>query len=280
MIAACILLVGTAVRIAFCFPVRQFIGDSDSIVSGLCALNVMDGKSQMFFPGGYRLSPLSCYLPAGLFHILGPTRAALGVTSVLYGLLFLIFGWLALREVAGSRAALPGFLLLAICPIQFLLVNYPVWGYGEITMACALNLWMGLRLLKPQAAGRWNSCLLFGFSVGFAFWTSPQTLMIILPLVLLLLWKRTIAFRNWLVIVGGSLPAALPYVITIARQGLAPFTDSFATKPVSAPAQLISNARYLFDYTLPVLFFSGTAKEIRTRADLAIPFLPDRRRIS
>ena len=273
LIATCILLLGMGVRIALCFPARQFLGDSDAVLSGLCALDVSEGHFPLFFPGGYRLSSQSCYMAAGMFHIFGPTRAALGATSVLYGLLFLIFGWLALREIAGSRSALPGFLLLAIPSIQFLLVNYPVWGYGETMATSALTLWLGFRLLKPQAAGRWRSCLLFGLAVGFAFWTSPQTLMITFPLCLLLLWERTIAFRRWLLIAAGSLIGLIPYALVIARQGLAPFRDGFATKPVSTLAQFVSNAHYLFDYTLPVLFFSGTSHELVKRADLAIPFL-------
>lgn len=273
LIAICILLLGITLRMAFVFPAREFVGDSDSVVSGLCALEVMDGHYPAFFPGGVRTGPLSCYLPAGMFYLLGPTRAALSTTSVLYGALFLIFGWLALRELAGPRAALPALLLLAVPPIQFMLVNYPVWGYEQNIMSCALTLWLGFRLLKPEVASRWKACLLFGLSLAFAFWMSPQTLMITLPLCLMLLWKRSVSFRRWLVIAAGALPAITPYGVVIYRHGLAPFRDSFATKPVTTLPQLISNAHYLFGYSLPVLFFGGTAKDITTRTDLTFPLV-------
>ncbi len=259
--AVAILLLGLVVRVAFCLPAHKYAGDSDAMLAGLCALDVTHGKLPLFFPGGYRLSSQSCYVTAAMFKVFGPNRSALAGTSIFYGILFLIFSWLALREAAGPRAAVVGLVLVAFPPLQFWLVTYPVWGYGEVMAFSACTMWLGFRLLRTdQKRPGWEACL-FGFSVGFSFWTSPQTIMISVPVCAMLLWKRRFTWRSAVVAAGAAALALLPYIVVVAYQGLAPFTTSFQ-KPVSTVAQLIANTDYLFTYTLPVLLFSLMSQQI------------------
>lgn len=262
LVAVLLLLLGTGVHIAFCFPPHRSHADSDAVLAGLCALDVRDGQLPLFFPGGYRLSSQSCYMTAGFFHVFGPNRAALGATTVTYGVLFLVFGWLAIRECAGAWPALAGLLLLALPPLQFWLVTYPAWGYAEVMAFSVCTLWLGLRLLRPEVSKRLFPAILFGLLLGVSFWTSPQTLMISIPLIGLILWRRSVGWRNWVAIACGAMVAAIPYGLVVARFGLAPFTHSFATQPTSGTSQLASNAHYLFTYTLPLLLFSKTSSEI------------------
>jgi len=261
-VAVALLLAGIGVRVAFCFPAHIFPADSDAVLAGLCALGVVNGQLPLFFPSGYRLSSQSCYVTAAMFSLFGPTRSALSATSVFFGSLFLIFGWLALLELTGPEAAIPGLLLMAFPPFQFWLVTYPTWAYTEIMASSALTLWLGFRLLRPQMANRLLVAFLFGISVGFSYWTSPQTVMISAPLIAMLLWTRRPSWRPLAVGGLGCILALLPYTVVLARQGFSPFLSSFATRPVSGLTQFIHNTRYLLGYTFPVLFLSHTTHEI------------------
>ena len=257
-----VLLIGIGARIAFCFPAHKFESDADAVLAGECALEVTDGQMPLFFPGGFRLSSQSCYVTAAMFGIFGPTRSALGATSVFYGTLFLIFSWLALREAGGMRAAVWGLLLVALPPYQFWMVAYPAWGYPEILACCACTFWLGFRLMRPHLKHPIREAFFFGLCLGFSFWTSPQTVMISLPMVLLLLWKRKLPWRSLGTALFASLLPLYPYFLIVAYRGTTPFTTSFATRPVSGATPLIANTQYLLGYTLPVLFFSQTARQI------------------
>jgi hypothetical protein len=79
----------------------------------------------------------------------------------------------------------------------------------------------------------------------------------------LLLLRRKLDWRSLALVVLASLIPLFPYFLVVASHGMAPFTTSFATRPVSGWAQLTSNAGYMLHDTLPVLFFSHTADEIR-----------------
>jgi dolichol-phosphate mannosyltransferase len=257
-----VLLIGIGFRIAFCFPAHRFESDADAVLAGQCAFEVADGQTPLFFPGGFRLSSQSCYVTAAMFGIFGPTRSALGATSVFYGTLFLVFSWLALREAGGMRAAVWGLLLVALPPYQFWMVAYPAWGYPEILACCACTLWLGFRLLRPHLKHPIREAFWFGLCLGYSFWTSPQTVMVSVPVVLLLLWKRRLPWRSLAVTGLSALLPLYPYFLVVAYRGTSPFTTSFATRPVSGATPLIANVQYLFVYTLPVLFFSQTAGQL------------------
>jgi len=258
-----VLLLGIGVQIAFCFPVHKYAGDSDAVVSGLCAFRVTQGQLPLFFPGGFRLSSQSCYVVAAMFRVFGPTRTALAASSVLYGTLFLLFAWLALRQASDQSAALWGLLLVCLPPFQFWLVTYPPWGYSEIMASCACLLWLGFRLFRHPQQHPMRDAILLGFCTGFAFWTSPQTIMISGPLVALLVFARKMPWRSWVVVSLSALVAVYPYWLVIAYRGTAPFANSIYTQPTSGYAQLSSNAAYLMQYSLPVLFFSQIPAGIR-----------------
>ena len=196
-----------------------------------------------------------------MYHVFGLNRLALGATAVLYGALFLLFGWLALREAGGRKAAVLGLALLALPPLQMWWVIYPTWGYTEIMAVSALTLWLGFRLLRSDLRRPLLESFLFGLCLGYAFWTSPQTVMISVPVVALLLWKRTLPWKAWLLAAVGSVLSLFPYIFILATRGTAPFL-TIVTKPVSGEAQLTSNIHYFFGYTLPVLLFSKTSSDI------------------
>jgi dolichol-phosphate mannosyltransferase len=273
LLTIAVLALGIGIRIGFCFPVHHYYGDADAVLAGQCALDVLHGQRPLFFPGGYRLSSQSCYVTAAMFGVFGPTRTALGATSLFYGLLFLVFSWLALREASGSRAAVWGLLLIAMPPLQFWLATYPVWGYPEVVACCACVLWLGFRLLHHKLHHPYREALLYGLCVGFSFWTSPQTVMISIPITALLLLKRRLQWRQLAVVALAFLVSLWPYYLVAFRHGMEPFSSNFAMRPVSGSAQLISNLSYLLDYTLPLLFFSERAGEITTFSTIGIRVL-------
>jgi dolichol-phosphate mannosyltransferase len=260
-LAIAIILAGMAVRIGFSYPAYMFPGDSDGVLAGLCAMEVLDGKLPLFFPGGFRLSSQSCYVSAGLFSLFGVNREALAATSLFYSALFLIFMWLALKQAVGGMPALAGLVLAAFAPLQVLRVTHPPWAYAEIMAICACVLWLGFRLMNKTKVHRWTEYLVFGGCIGFAFWTSPQTVMISGPILAILTFLRIFSLRKLPAVIAGAAICLYPYVLLISYRGTGPL-HSFATKPVTSIEQLHSNFAYLFEYTLPVLLFTDQMREL------------------
>jgi hypothetical protein len=190
-----------------------------------------------------------------MFALFGVGRAALAGTSVFYGILFLIFLWLALKEAVGGGNALLGALIASVAPLQVLLQTYPPWAYAEIMAFSACTMWLGLRLMDNSKPYSWRDYLLFGASVGFSFWTSPQTLMVSGPVLAMLLFLRAIPLRAILLVVTGAAVGLYPYFLLIAYRGTGPL-HSFASQPVTSLVQLQSNLRFLFQFVIPELFFT------------------------
>src|SRR5215467_1259898 len=254
-LGAAIVILGIAIRLGFSYPAHEYPGDSDGILSGLCGLEVMDGTFRLFFPGGFRLSSQSCYVTAGMFSLFGVSREALAATSIFYALLFLVFFWLALREAAGGTAALVGALIAAVPPLQVILSTYPPWAYAEILACSACVLWLGLRLMDNSRERKGVEYFLFGVVLGFAFWTSPQTLMVSGPILCMLVFRRAIPLRVVPFVIVGIAICLYPYFLLIAYRGPGPL-HSFATQPVTSIRQLQSNFSFLLHSVIPTLLFT------------------------
>lgn len=259
--AIVVFLLGLAVLIGFSYPAHMYPGDSDPIHTGLCGLDVLHGQFRLFYPRALRISSQHCYVAAGLFYLFGVSREALSGTSIFYGILFLIFIWTALKEAAGGAAAVIGLVIAAIPPLQVLLVTYPPGPYSDIMAFSACTVWLGLRLMDISKPHKQLEYLLFGVSLGFAFWTSQQTLMVSVPVLGMLIFLRAIPGRAIAPMVAGGAICLLPYVLLIAYLGIGPL-ENFTNRPVSSFEQLRANVTYLIQYVIPMLFFTREQNQL------------------
>jgi hypothetical protein len=242
---------GVLLRAALYFPLALFQIDSDGVLAGLCAFRIADSQLPVFFPGGSRLSAASCYVAAGYFHLFGVGRVALAFVGLTWGLLFLVFMLLFLRQMLGERLACLGMLFAVVPPEQFMTVTYVPWGYGEIMASCAATLW--LAAAWRRSGSLWQRTA-FGFNVGLGVWFSLQTLMIALPaIVWIALGRRRAVFAEVWPALAAAIVGATPFWLGNALGGFSSFTNNWASQAAPNGAQVFDNAMWLFSVQIPKL---------------------------
>ena len=251
-----LLAVGLLVRAALYFPPAMFQIDSDAVLAGLCAFRIAAGHIPAFFPGGTRLSAASCYVAAGYFHLLGPGRVGLALTSLTWAALYLIFSLLFLRATLGRKTACLAFIFAAFPSEQFMTVTYVPWGYGEIMASCAATLWLSARWRSEGAL--WQR-VGFGFSVGVGIWFSLQTLMIAVPaLIWIALGRRVRTAREALPAFVAAVVGAAPFWLSNLANNFASFNANWASRPAPGFGEAFENLRWLLTYMLPKLLFRSS----------------------
>jgi hypothetical protein len=255
--AGAVVVAGIALRVALYVPASAFPIDSDGVLAALCALKVRAGDHPAFFPGGFRLGAASCYLTAGFFAIAGTSRAALAMTGLTWGVLYLVASAALTRTALGARAGCVALVFAALPSAAFLTVTYVPWGYGEIAASCAATLW--LAVLWRARASPWTAGA-FGLSAGIGVWMSLQTLMVALPaLVWIFAYRRPKATRELLPAAIAACAGAFPWLAANVLGGFPSFARNWVAVPVSGGAALWSNAVWFFTSPLPQLFAYGGA---------------------
>lgn len=251
--AVVLLFIGFLLRLMLVFPAHRFEGDADSVLAGMCASRIGEGYWPLFFPGSYRVSAQSCYVTAGFFSLFGASRVTLSFASLLFGTLFNVFMYRALREALGPRGSFWGMVAVVLPPVNFLLITYLSWGYTEILMYCAASMWFAAVLVINTRPSR-ASFFLWGVTVGLALWASIQTLMVLVPLICLLLVRRVFSSVEKVALAFfGILAGGLPLFIFLSMGGHRAYLSSFSLAPVGTAVQLSQNLQYALTYSIPAL---------------------------
>jgi hypothetical protein len=227
------------------------------VLSGLCAFAIRAGERPVFFPGGYRLGAASCYATSAFFAIVGPSRAALALTGLTWGALYLAASAALARSALVARAACVAIALAAFPSAAFLTVTYVPWGYGEIAVSCTATLW--LAVLWRRRTSRWMAAA-FGLSAGLGAWMSLQTAMVTIPSLLwILARRRPHPLREWLPAVAAACIGAAPWLAANVTSGFPTFANNWVAAPVSGSVAVLSNAGWFFRASLAQLFvYAGT----------------------
>lgn len=252
ILAALLIVIAIVIRLVLAYPVHKYQADADGVLSGLCAMQVLDGSHPVFFPGGYRLGAQSCYVTAAAFSVFGVSRAALALTGLLFSSLFVLFMYLYLREAFGSRSSLIGLLLAAVPSWQIMINTYVPWAYGEILMYCASTLWLGVRLDRRKSSVAWFG--MFGLSAGLAFWCSMQSLMITLPLFAWLALRGPLRSRaNAALVTVGLLMGSAPLWLSILSGKAGKILGDPNLGAAHSVSQILANSTYLVSVEVPWL---------------------------
>ncbi|MCF8033513.1 MAG: hypothetical protein K9K66_04620 [Desulfarculaceae bacterium] len=173
--------------------------DYDEAVTGLMALDIMQGNHHLLFWGQPYMGTLEAYLAAGLFQIFGPSTLMLRLVLLIYGSL----GVLALfglgRAAGGWWAGVIAGALWSLPPLFMSFQGvYVTGGHLEGVVAGAVVLW-GVTRLAFGPIGRpalW--ALGLGLVAGLGLWSSLMALPLIAAAVLGLLLARP----AWLITAG------------------------------------------------------------------------------
>jgi 4-amino-4-deoxy-L-arabinose transferase-like glycosyltransferase len=182
--------------------------DSDEAVVGLMARHILEGERPVFFYGQAYMGSLDAWLIAGVFALLEPSVWAIRAVQVALFLAHVALTFcLAWRWSKDAATALASALLMALPPATLTLyTTISLGGYVETLVLGDLILLVGWKLASERKVGlRWWA--LFGVVVGLGFWTLGLSVVYLLPLGVLVLWRRR--WLSW----RGYLVAAMAFVI-------------------------------------------------------------------
>ena len=101
-------------------------------------------------PSAARFGAENCYVGALAVKLFGVSRESLAVPITLYGCLFAFFMYLYLQEAFGFTVAVPGMLLAAVPPYEFIVQPYGGWTYAEVLMYSGAGLWLATLLANRR----------------------------------------------------------------------------------------------------------------------------------
>ncbi|MHB8799702.1 MAG: glycosyltransferase [Thermoanaerobaculia bacterium] len=254
--AALVLAAGLAVRLAATFPLHKWGADGDSLLSGMTALRILEGRSPVFY-SGVRIGALESYIHAAVFSLVGVSRTATAVAPLLAnGALLVVFLLLA-RGLVGRKPAVVATLFLAVPSASLLFWTYQPNGYPLTVLFCASTLLLADRLARR--GGGALTAVAFGLSAGLGWWNSIQTVAVLVPAALWIAWHRRRVLREVRVLVAlaaGFVIGAGPWIAYNVVHPLATFRGNFAARPAAGASLLASNAHYLARYSFPELLVS------------------------
>jgi Dolichyl-phosphate-mannose-protein mannosyltransferase len=183
VVVAAAVLIGIVVRAWYLTHVPI---NSDGAVAGLMAKNILQGHFQAFY-WGQDFGGVEPYVIAVFFAVFGQSALWVGMTPVLLTAGTAIVAWrIALRLVDdGLLAALVGALVWA-APATGVANSTIEYGFRSTTMFTGtLSLLLALRMLDGRK--RFADCALFGLVAGVSWWSSPESIYLLMPSVAILI---------------------------------------------------------------------------------------------
>jgi 4-amino-4-deoxy-L-arabinose transferase-like glycosyltransferase len=189
--------------------------DSDEAVWGLMARHLLDGHWSTFYWGQTYGGTIETVLTAGVFAIFGTSTVALKlVPTVLYALAALLV-WRVGRRIVGEQAGRVAAALFWIWPAYFVWRSTKAYGfYGSGLVLGLIVMLAALRLAEHESR---RDLVVLGLAFGLGWWTSPQVLILAVPPIAWLIWRRPRVVRGWWLAVPAAAVGALPWLITNIR---------------------------------------------------------------
>ncbi len=247
----CLLLAGLALRLALTFPAHKYVGDADSLLTGMRAFHVLRGETPVFF-SGVRIGSIEPHAAAAVFLVAGASRTTLAAVPLLFGfgLLAALFG--LYRELFPRDVALWALVFAAFPAPAFLAWTYMPNGYAATLFLCGVLLWLAALLVRrgPSRA----LVVLFGVAAGLGWWQSFQTLGVLGAAGVWLLWSRRELWRRprlWALGLAGFALGAFPWIAYNVVWPLRTFRGNYAARPAQGSEAILDNAHYFLTYSLP-----------------------------
>src|SRR4051812_7763380 len=224
--------------------------DGDEAVVGLMADAMRHGARPTFFWGQAYGGTLEPALTAAAFSVFGSSKLVLRLvpTTLAFGTALLL--WRAGRRVIGEPAARVAAALSLVFPPWFMWWSTKaVVYYAVAPLLCVAALLLALRLREQCDHDRISKLEVgvLGLVAGVAFWTTPQTVFVIGPVVG---WLAVRARRCW----RAAWPAPLGFLVGAApwlRWNLQHDWDSLHTPPLVRDTSYLDRLQIFFTHALP-----------------------------
>ena len=183
--------------------------DADEAVVGLMARHALEGEFSAFFWGQTYGGSQEALLAAPVFAVVGSSALALKLVTLSLYALSAALVWAVGRRTVGEPAAVVGALLFWISPAYLVYWStkaLPTYGFGlaSALVAVLLALRLERRDSRLDAAG-------LGFALGLGWWATPQVVLLTLPVLVWLAWRRPRVYRLARFAVPAFLVGAAPW---------------------------------------------------------------------
>jgi hypothetical protein len=190
------LAVGTGLRIwILSSPLGSL--DADEAITGLIARHALDGEFYVLYWLSYYGGTQEALLTAAVFAVFGSSVLALKLTALSLFIAASALAWAVGRRTVGPGAAWLGTALFWVSPAYFVWWTTKARAYYGLGLICELAvLLLVLRLRERDSRA---DAVMLGFTLGFGAWASLQFLLVALPALAWLAWRRPAAYRlAWL----------------------------------------------------------------------------------
>ena len=236
------LLAGAAART---WILREHVSptESDEAVLALIGLHFARGDVHLMYWGQPYGGPLESLVAAPLLLLFGPSVLVTKLVGTAFCLASAVLVWRIGRRTVGDTAGLLGGALLWVWPPYFVFYSTKMSIYfGSLFLAVVVAL--QLVRLATGDPGRWWAPVT-GVAAGLAFWASPQTLFLALPLGVALLPRLVGRWRTLVTAVPFGLLGAAPWLVHNATTGWTSFRPvptyhdaSYLERVVGVPRQV------------------------------------------
>ena len=189
--------------------------DADEAVWGTMARHVLDGEIGAFFWGQGYGGTHETLLTAGVFGLTGSSIGALrSVPLVLFAVGALLTWRIGIRTVGEPYARLGG-------AVFWVSSAYVVWkstrAHGFYGSGLVLGLAVILLTLRLADRVTRRDLLLLGLALGLGWWATPQVLMLAVPAVAWLFWRRRNVLRHAWLVGAAAIVGSLPWIVSNVR---------------------------------------------------------------
>ena len=224
---------GIALRV-WVFSSELRLLDSDEAVVGLMARHMLDGEFSVFFWGQFYTGSLNALVTALAFGLLGSSTLVLKLVALGVYAVTAVLVWRVGKRTVGDSAARLGAVLFWIWPGFFVWFTTKAYGYPLALFFATASLLLILRLRERDSR---RDAAALGLTFGLGWWSGPHAVLLALPAVAWLAWRRPRAFRlSWI---------ALPAFVVGAAPWLAWNVKNDWLSLRAEPAASIAQGTYL-----------------------------------
>jgi 4-amino-4-deoxy-L-arabinose transferase-like glycosyltransferase len=221
--------------------------DADEAVVGLMAKHVLKGEFPAFFWAQTYGGTLEAFLTAPLYALFGPHKLTIEIVPILLDVASAFVVWrIGLRLVGEPRARIAAALFW-VWPSYVLWKSTKAHGfYGAGLLLVLLAILLVVRLADDVTV---TDVALLGLVLGAGWWTTPQMIAVVLPLLLwFLAWKPSVFRKAHFFVVGGAVGAA-PWLVFNMRNGWPSLRDG----SVSVTSAIADRAVAIYRNGLPAI---------------------------
>lgn len=217
--------------------------ESDEAVLALIAMRITRGDLELMYWGQPYGGPVESYVAAPLLLLVGPSVLATKLVGSGLALGSAVLVWRIGRRTVGPLAGVLAAALFWIWPPYFVFYSTKMSIYfGSLFLA--LSVVLQLVRLATGRPGRWWAPIA-GVLAGLAFWASPQTLFLLLPVAVALLPRLLPQWRTLLAAVPFAVLGAAPWLVHNSRNGWPSFDPLPTERDLSYVERLLGVPRQI-----------------------------------